>query len=92
MFQIRRGSKPHLQRGVQVFGGGDAWESYSPVSSAVCNAAIPTFPLFEMAESACSPFCHVLHNLLFIKFISALYHLCVIEQCCSTVEVQHIFN
>jgi hypothetical protein len=33
-------------------------EPYCPLSSAVCNAAIPTLPLFEMAESACSPFCY----------------------------------
>jgi hypothetical protein len=49
-------------------------ESYYPVSSAVCNATIPTLPLFEMAESVCLPFCYVLHliiHLLFIKFISA---------------------
>ena len=35
-------------------------EPYCPLSSAVCNATIPTLPLFEMAESACSPFCYVL--------------------------------
>jgi hypothetical protein len=35
-------------------------EPYCPLSSAVCNAIIPTLPLFEMAESACSPFCYVL--------------------------------
>jgi hypothetical protein len=46
-------------------------ESYCPLSSAVCNATIPTLPLFEMAKSACSAFCYVLHYLLFIKFISA---------------------
>jgi hypothetical protein len=32
-------------------------EPYCPLSSAVCNATIPTLPLFEMAESACLPFC-----------------------------------
>jgi hypothetical protein len=30
-------------------------EPYCPLSSAVCNTTIPTLPLFEMAESACSP-------------------------------------
>jgi hypothetical protein len=65
-------------------GAGFPWctrEPYCPLSSAVCNATtmstIPTLPLFEMAESACSPFCYVLHYLLFIKFISAFYHVCV---------------
>jgi hypothetical protein len=29
----------------------------------------PTLSLFEMVKSACSPFCCVLHYLLFIKFI-----------------------
>jgi hypothetical protein len=43
----------------------------------VCNATIPTLPLFEMAESACLPFCYVLHYLSFIKFISAFYRECV---------------
>jgi hypothetical protein len=55
-------------------------EPYCPLSSAVCNATIPILPLFEMAESACSPFCYVLHYLLFIKFISAFYHVCVTGQ------------
>jgi hypothetical protein len=32
-------------------------EPYCPLSSAVCNATIPTLPLFEIAESPCSPFC-----------------------------------
>jgi hypothetical protein len=61
-------------------GAGFPWgwcmrEPYCPLSSAVCNATIPIFPLFEMAESTCSPFCYVLHYLLFIKFISAFYHI-----------------
>ena len=47
-------------------------EPYCPLSSAVCNATIPTLPLLEMAESACSPFCYVLHYLLVIKFIGFL--------------------
>ena len=55
-------------------------EPYCPLSSAVCNVTIPTLPLFEMAESACLPFCYVLHYLLFIKFISAFYHVCVTGQ------------
>jgi hypothetical protein len=43
-------------------------EPYCPLSSAVCNATIPILPLFEMAESACSPFCYVsLHYLLLYK-------------------------
>jgi hypothetical protein len=46
-------------------------EPYCPLSSAGCNATVSTLPLFEMAESACSSFCYVLH--LFIKFISAFY-------------------
>jgi hypothetical protein len=33
-----------------------------------------------MAESTCSPFCYVLHYLLFIKFISAFYHIWVTWQ------------
>jgi hypothetical protein len=52
-------------------------EPYCPLSSAVCNATIPTLPSFEMAEAACLPFCYVLHYLLFIKFILAFYHICV---------------
>jgi hypothetical protein len=55
-------------------------EPYCPLSSAVCNATIPTFPLFVMAESACSPFCYILHYLLFIKLKSAFYHVCVTGQ------------
>ena len=50
--------------------GGCMGEPYFPLSSAVCNATIPTLPLFQMAESACLLFCYVLHYLLFIKFIS----------------------
>ena len=46
-------------------------EPYCPLSSAVCNAAIPTLSLFEMGKSACSLFCYILHCLLFTKFISA---------------------
>jgi hypothetical protein len=53
---------------------------YCPLSSAVCNATIPTLPLFAIAESACLPFCDVLRYLLFIKFISAFYHVCVTGQ------------
>ena len=64
-------------------------EPYCPLSSAACNATIPTIPLFEMAEPACSPFCYVLHYPLFIKFVSAFYYVCVTGQChscCSTVQ------
>jgi hypothetical protein len=68
----------HLQGGVQVFHGvvhdGDL------LPTLLCNAAIPTLPLFEMAESTCSPFCYVLHYVLFMKFISAFYHECVTGQ------------
>ena len=49
-------------------------EPYCPVSSAVCNATMAPLLLFEMAESACLPFCYVLHYLVFIKFISSFYH------------------
>jgi hypothetical protein len=56
-------------------------ETYCPLSSAVCNATIPTLSLFETAESAFSPFCYVLHYLLFMKFIlSAFYYVCVTGQ------------
>ena len=48
---------------------------YCPLSSAVCNATIPTLPLFEMAESPCSPFCYVLHYLLFIKLYRFSSHM-----------------
>ena len=41
---------------------------------------IPTLQLFEMSESACSPFCYVLYYLLFIRFISAFYHVHVTGQ------------
>ena len=50
-------------------------EPYCPLCYVVCDATIPTLPLFEMAKSACSPFSYVLHYLLSIKFISS---------CCST--------
>ena len=50
-----------------------------PLSLAVCNATIPTLPLFEMAESANSPFGYVLH-FLFIKFISTFHQACVTGQ------------
>jgi hypothetical protein len=46
-------------------------EPYCRLSSVVCNATIPTLPLFEMAESACSPFCYVLHYFC----LSSLYRL-----------------
>ena len=44
-------------------------EPYCLLSSAVCNATFPTLPLFKMAESACSPFCYVLHYHSLTKFI-----------------------
>jgi hypothetical protein len=59
---------------------GFPWGSLTAHSSAALNATIPTLPLFEMAESTCSPFCYILHYLLFIKFISAFYHVCVTGQ------------
>ena len=49
---------------------------YMRLKSAVCNATIPALSLLEMTECACSPFCYVLHYLLFIKFISACYYVC----------------
>ena len=55
-------------------------EPCCPLSSAVCNATIPTLPLFEMTESACSTFYYVLHYLLFIKFMLVFYHVCVTGQ------------
>ena len=57
-------------------------EPYCPLSCVVyCNAIIPTVPLFETAESAFSPFCYVLHYLLFMKFIlSAFYYVCLTGQ------------
>ena len=35
-------------------------EPYCPLSSAVCNATIPTLSLFGMGESACSPFYYII--------------------------------
>jgi hypothetical protein len=68
----------HLQGGVQVLHGVVHEGALLPtLRSAVCNATIPTLPLFEMAKFACSPFCYVFHCLLFIEFISAFYHVCV---------------
>jgi hypothetical protein len=43
-----------------------------PLSSAVCNATIPTLPLFEIVEFTCSPFCYVLHYLLFLSLYGFL--------------------
>jgi hypothetical protein len=77
---LRGGSISSARRGAGFPWGWWMREPYCPLSSAVCNAAIPTLPLFEMAESACLPFCYVLHYLLFIKFISAFYHVCVTGQ------------
>jgi hypothetical protein len=54
-------------------------EPYCPLSSAVYNATIPTLSLFEMAKSACSPFCYILHYLLFIK------------SCCSAVQYSTVY-
>ena len=51
------------RRGAGFPRGGTMREPCCPLSSAVCNA---TIPLFEMAESACSPFCYVLHSLSFV--------------------------
>jgi hypothetical protein len=42
---------------------------YCPLSFAVCNATIPTLPLFEVAESAYSPFCYVLHFFVYKIYI-----------------------
>ena len=63
------------RRGARFSMGWYIREPYCPLSSAVCNATIPTLPLLEMTESACSPFCYVLNSRLFIKFISAFYHI-----------------
>jgi hypothetical protein len=48
-----------MQGRVQVF-------HYYPLSSAVCNATISTLPLFETAESACSPFYYIRFTLSFV--------------------------
>ena len=77
---VRDGSSLICKEGCKFSMGWCMREPYCPLSSAVCNATIPTLPLFEMAESACSPFCYVLHYLLFVKFISAFYHVCVTGQ------------
>jgi hypothetical protein len=37
------------------------WTKHCMLSCAVYNVTIPKLALFEMAESACSPFCYVLH-------------------------------
>jgi hypothetical protein len=76
----RDGSSLICKEGCRFSLGWCMREPYCPLSSAVCNATIPELPLFEMAESACSPFCYVLHYLSFIKFTSAFYHACVIGQ------------
>jgi hypothetical protein len=57
----RGGSSLLCKEGYRFSMGWCMREPYCPLSSAVCNATIPTLPLFEMAESACSPFCYVLH-------------------------------
>jgi hypothetical protein len=44
-------------------------EPYCPLSSAVCNAAIPTLPLFEMAESGL----HVRRSVTFLITLSFVY-------------------
>jgi hypothetical protein len=74
---IRSGSSLICKEGCRFSMGWCMREPYCPLSSAVCNATIPTLPLFKMAESACSPFCYVLHYLLFISlhtvcFISSI--------------------
>ena len=68
------------RRGAGLPWGGTWGEPYCPLSSAVCNATIPTLPLFEVAKCACSPFCYVFHYFLFIKFISLFSHVCVTGQ------------
>jgi hypothetical protein len=73
-FQLLNNKSNFLQE-VQVCQG----VPYCPLSSAICNATLRTLPLFEMAESASLPR-YVLHYLLFIKFISVFYHLCVTGQ------------
>ena len=85
------GSNFNCKEGCKFSMGWCAREPYCPLSSAVCNATIPTLPLFEMAESACSPFCYVLHDLLFISFF---YHVCVTGQLLqhSTVQYSILYN
>ena len=56
----RGGSSLNCKEGCRFSMGWCTREPYCPLSSAACNATIPTLPLFEMAESACSPFCYVL--------------------------------
>ena len=56
----RGGSSLNCKEGCRFSMGWCMRESYCRLSSAACNATIPTLPLFEMAESACSPFCYVL--------------------------------
>jgi hypothetical protein len=62
----RGGSSLLCKEGYRFSMGWCMREPYCPLSSAVCNATIPTLPLFEMSETARS-------NLLFIKFMLALY-------------------
>ena len=52
---IRGGSSLICKEGCRFSMGWCTREPYCPLSSAVCNAAIPTLPLFEMSESACLP-------------------------------------
>jgi hypothetical protein len=62
---------------VQVFHRVVHEGGWLPTLDPLQSATLPSQqPLFELAESACSLFCYVLvlvHDLLFIKFISAFY-------------------
>jgi hypothetical protein len=47
---------------------------------------------FDMAESACSPYCCVLYYVFFIKFISAFYHVQYAWLDSLLVKVQYIWK
>jgi hypothetical protein len=76
--QSENGSSFICKEGCRFSMGWCMREPYCPLSSAVGNATIPT--LVKMVKSACSLFCYVLHYLLFKKFTSTFYHVCVTGQ------------
>jgi hypothetical protein len=57
-----------LQSATLLYMGWCMREPYCPLSFAVCNATMPTLPLFEMAESACSPFCYSVTFTLYLVY------------------------
>ena len=73
--QSENGSRFICKEGCRFSMGWCMREPYCPLSSAVGNATIPT--LVKMVKSACSLFCYILHYLLFKKFTSTFYHVCV---------------